>query len=180
MNFVTEKLDKKELLSSFDETISELLQALSSFNNEELNTIPFEGSWTAAQVTEHLLKSGIGITKILLGNTVVTERRVNENAESLEAIFIDPTEKAKSAESLWPSSENKEKGKLIDDFKAVMGGIRKVIASSDLSQTCLDFPFPTLGVLTRWEWGIFVICHTKKHIYQIKNIRESLEAATMI
>jgi hypothetical protein len=42
--------------------------------------------------------------------------------------------------------------------------------SMDLSLTCTDFPFPTLGEFTRWEWITFIIYHTKKHIFQIKNI----------
>lgn len=93
MNTTTEKLNKKELLASFTDTSSELLQSLSSFKDDELNIVPFAGSWTAGQVGEHLLKSGSGITQILLGNTQATERPQDEEVESIAAIFLDFTKK---------------------------------------------------------------------------------------
>jgi hypothetical protein len=175
MNITTQKLDKKELLSSFDDTITELVQALSLFSEEELNTIPFEGSWTAGQVGEHLLKSDYGITKLLLGNTQLSKRPIDEKVEFIESIFLDFTKKAISAKAIWPSDDDKEKEKLIGALKATMDDIRKTAGALDLSLLCMDFPFPTLGELTRWEWITFVICHTKKHIYQIKNIYKKIK-----
>lgn len=175
MNVETKELNKKELLASFDNTTSELLQTLSSFNEEEFNTVPFEGSWTAGQVAEHLLKSGSGITKLLSGNTKPTERPIDNNVEVIESIFLDFTKKAKSAEAIWPSDEPKEKEKLIGTLKATMEHIRETADSMDLSLACMDFPFPTLGEFTRWEWITFVICHTKKHIHQIKNIYKKIK-----
>lgn len=169
------ELNKNELLRSFNNTTAELLQALSLFNEEELNTIPFEGSWTAGQVGEHLLKSAPGITKIILGNTEPTKRRVDEKVKALESMFLDFTKKAISAKAIWPSDEPKEKEKLIGALKAIMEEIEKTAGEVDLSLTCMDFPFPTLGEMTRWEWINFVICHTKKHTWQIKNIYKSIK-----
>ena len=175
MNLTTQQLDKKELLSSFDDTTRELVQTLSLFDERELNTIPFEGSWTAGQVGEHLLKSGPGIAKLLSGNTQPAERPADEKVASIEAIFLDFTKKAKSAEAIWPSDEPKEKEKLISTLKETMDDIKLKAESMDLSLICLDFPFPTLGEFTRWEWITFVICHTKKHIFQIKNIYQKIK-----
>ena len=45
-----EKSDQDKLFYSVDNVTSELLALVSSFSDEELNQIPFEGSWTAAQV----------------------------------------------------------------------------------------------------------------------------------
>jgi uncharacterized protein YndB with AHSA1/START domain len=168
------ELNKNELLRSLKNTKVELLQALSLFNEEEFNTIPFEGSWTAGQVGEHLLKSAPGIIKILLGNTEPTTRPVDEKVKTLEFIFLDFTKKAKSSKSIWPSDDHKEKEKLIGDLKAIMEEIENTLLL-DLSPTCTDFPFPTLGEMTRWEWINFVMCHTKKHTWQIQNIYKSIK-----
>ena len=62
---ITEKLDTKELFISIDETTSELLKVLSSFNEHQINTVPFENSWTAAQVADHINKSNISMIKSL-------------------------------------------------------------------------------------------------------------------
>jgi len=53
----TEKLNTKELFESLEETTSELLKTISLFNEEEINTVPFENSWTAAQVADHVMQS---------------------------------------------------------------------------------------------------------------------------
>lgn len=169
------ELNKNELLRSLNNTTTELLQALSFFNEEELNTIPFEGSWTAGQVGEHLLKSAPGIIQILLGNTQPTTKPIDEKVKTLQFIFLDFSKKAKSAKAIWPSDDHKEKEKLIDALKAIMEEIENTSVSMDLSLTCMDFPFPTLGEMTRWEWINFVICHTKKHTWQIKNIYKSIK-----
>ncbi len=175
MNLITEELNKEELLTSFDNTTSELVQALSSLTEKELNRIPFDGSWTAGQVGEHLLLSGAGITKLLTGNTHTIKRPANEKVELIESIFLDFSKKAKSAKTICPSDEPKEKEKLIRALKETMDEIRKTADAIDLSLSCKDFPFPTLGEFTRWEWINFVICHTKKHIHQIKHISKSLQ-----
>jgi len=175
MNIVTKELNKKELLSSLDETSEELLQTLSLFSETELNMVPFEGSWTAGQVGEHLLKSNPGIAKIISGNIQLTERPADEKVEFLKSIFLDFTKKAISAKSIWPSDLPKEKHKLISDLNETMDDIKLKAESMDLSLTCTDFPFPTLGEFTRWEWITFIIYHTKKHVFQIKNIYKKIK-----
>lgn len=175
MNIATKELNKKELLSSLEDTTNEMVQALSLFDETELNTIPFEGSWTAGQVGEHLLMSNPGIAKIISGNTQPAERPADEKVETIESIFLDFTKKAISAKAIWPSDEPKEKEKLIAALKATMDDIKLKAESMDLSLICLDFPFPTLGEFTRLEWITFVICHTKKHIFQVKNIYKKIK-----
>jgi len=175
MNIASKELNKKELLSSLEDTTRELVESLSLFNETELNMVPFEGRWTAGQVGEHLLMSNPGIAKIISGNTQPTERPADENVESLKSIFLDFSKKAISAKAIWPSDMPKEKEKLISGLKETMDGIRLKADSMDLSLTCLDFPFPTLGEFTRWEWVTFIIYHTKKHIYQVKNIYNKIK-----
>lgn len=174
METTTAKQNKQELLFSFDEIISELIQLISSCDEQELNTIPFEGSWTAGQVGEHLLKSGFLINLILKGNTRTAERPIAENVKLLEDIFLDFSRKSKAAEGVRPSDAPKEKKSLVENVKAKMDEIRQVAEAKDLSVICTNFPFPSIGDLTRWEWINMIILHTKRHVYQLKNIRRTL------
>ena len=64
----------KEILSELDATLKKLYDVLSSFNQETINTVPFEGSWTAAQVGEHLRKSYDGVVQLLKGKNIPTVR----------------------------------------------------------------------------------------------------------
>ncbi len=62
---VTEKSETKELFEALDKTTMELLQLISSCSQKQINTIPVEDSWTAAQVAEHIRKSNDSIAKAL-------------------------------------------------------------------------------------------------------------------
>jgi hypothetical protein len=92
----------------------------------------------------------------------------------IESIFLDFSKKAQSAKSLWPSEEDKNKKALISDFQSMMEQLKRTASETDITLTCLDFPFPTLGNFTRYEWMVFVICHTKKHTHQIETIHRSI------
>lgn len=174
MEKTIDTIQTRELFASFEDTTTQLINSLSLFSEKEINRIPFEGSWTAAQVGEHLLKSGKGILNVLTGQTEPAKRNPVEHIVALESIFLDFTKKAQSAKSLWPSEEDKNKEELISGLQSMMEHIKRTTSETDITLTCLDFPFPGIGTLTRYEWVVFVICHTKKHIYQIQNIHRSI------
>lgn len=174
MNKTTDAMDTSQLLNSFEETTARLIDSLSLFTEKEINMIPFEGSWTAAQVGEHLLKSGKGIINVFTGKTEATERNPLEQVAMIESIFLDFTKKAQAAKPLWPSEEDKNKKELISALQSMMEQLKSTASETDITLTCLDFPFPTLGNFTRYEWMVFVICHTKKHTHQIETIHRSI------
>ena len=125
MNKTTDAINTRQLLDSFEETTSRLIDSLSLFSEKEINLIPFEGSWTAAQVGEHLLKSGKGIINVLTGKTEATGRNPLEKVAMIESIFLDFTKKAQSAKSLWPSEEDKNKKALISDLQSMMEQLKR-------------------------------------------------------
>lgn len=171
-----EKINEKELFSSFDEASSELIKYLSSFNEEEINTVPFEGSWSAAQVAEHLTKSAKGIKSILSGKVENARRPANTHIEALNSIFLNYSTKSKSAQPLLPSDEPKDKQEVIHKMQTVMDDFKQKAEQVDLSLVCLDFDFPSIGPLTAGEWVHMVTVHTKRHTFQIKNILKALNA----
>ena len=86
------------------ETINKLLQTISSFPEEKFNTVPFYGSWTAAQVSDHILKSASGIQKMLSTNTKPTTRQPHEKIEAIKSMFLDFNTKMKSHEFVLPEN----------------------------------------------------------------------------
>ena len=108
----------EELINELDKTTKELLDTIDSFSQEQFNTIPFEGSWTAAQVAEHLWKSESGIPQVVEGTSrPTTERQGDEKMEVIKSVFLDFTSKYASPEFILPSNERKEKGDLLKAFK---------------------------------------------------------------
>jgi hypothetical protein len=166
------------IAKAFDETSEDLLQTVSSFSEEEFNEIPFDGSWTAAQVADHLRKSLKGTGKILYGEVRQTERKLDENVEGLKSIFLNFDIKFKSAESILPSEKPLGKPFIYQNLKEASEVISKAINTLDLSFTC-PVPFPKMGELTRYEWISLATFHIQRHIRQLKNIKEHLEAASV-
>jgi hypothetical protein len=157
----------KEILTEFEGVTRELLQLISSFDQKQINTIPFEGSWTASQVAEHLFKSDSLIAKTLYTPAKSTEREYDENIRSLKETFLDFDTKLTSPDFIIPAVGNYNKETVLNHLKNTRTKIKNAITTLDLSETS---PATVLGELTRLELIHFVIYHTQRHIHQLKNI----------
>ena len=153
-------------------TATALIRTLSSFSEEEINLVPFEGSWTPGQVGEHIYKSVSGAAQVLQGSVAPTKRNPGEKIKSIEDLFLDFSQKFKSPEFIIPSDEPHDKKLLLKCLTLTFDEIGDYIKKQDQSLTCLDFAFPGFGELTRMEWNHFIVVHTQRHIYQLKNIAE--------
>lgn len=162
-----------ELLNRFDTATGKLMQQLSSLNEEQLNAVPFEGSWTAGQLGNHLYKS-YNIMDVLNGNMAETDRDPVAKLAEIEKTFKDFTIKMKSPEMVLPTTKHIEKEHLLSSLKERIEPQREAIKTMDLSKTCLDAEIPGGGPFTRQEWLGFNTIHTERHNHQLKNIIEYL------
>lgn len=167
---------KEKLITEFEETTRDLFATLSLFTQEEFNQIPFEGSWTGGQVAEHLFKSESNIPKVLTGNSKETERDPFEKAGVIRTAFLDYTIKLQSPEFILPSNDSTDKEFFINRFEGTRKELRNLIETKDLYRTFTDFPFPQIGEFTGWEWICFAVCHSMRHIRQMKIISEKLKS----
>ena len=165
-----------ELLIKLHETTEGFLEAISLFTQEQFNIIPFEGSWTAAQVTEHIFKAEVGIPQIWQGNAKPTERAVDQNVPMISKIFLDFENKMKSPEFIVPSpagviQDREERYQAMEKNRTE---IEKLAAGIDLSLTYTDFALPNMGALTGQEWVVFLTVHSFRHMHQLRNIHKAL------
>lgn len=142
---------RKEMKIEFRTVAQKLTQLISSLDEEQLNTIPFEGSGTAGQVAEHLIKSNGGFAKLLFGLVKETERATDKLLEPIKKSFLDFTIKMDSPASVLPTKSRYKKEDLLNAFEDTKTTIGRAIQSLDLSQTCIDFEIPETGFLTRTE-----------------------------
>ena len=170
-----EKNYKDEILSGLAETSDDLFKTLNLFTQDHFNKIPFEDSWTAAQVADHILKSETGIPVVLQGKTKHAVREPDEKVEQIKSIFLNYDLKMKSPDSVLPSNEHQDKEEISARLKANREEIVRLAGSLNLENVFYDFEFPTIGELTGIEWLTFIICHTKRHTHQMKNIAEKLD-----
>ncbi len=159
-----------EALTTVETTLDELRRTLRSFDRNAINTIPFEGSWTAGQVMDHILKSGFGITKTLKGNAKPTERNPAEKVEQVRSIFLNFDTKMKAPDFIIPSDGPHEQQEQLAAIEKLRGRYAEIIQSSELSETCTDFELPNIGEFTRLEWIYFFAYHTQRHTHQLKKI----------
>ena len=162
-----------KLLNRFNLATTKLMQQLSSLSEEQLNTVPFEGSWTAGQVGNHLYKS-YNVMDILNGNMEETDRNPGAKLAEIDKTFKDFSIKMKSPEFIVPTTKYIEKEPLLSSLQERIEQQRQAIKTMDLSKTCLDAEIPGGGSFTRQEWLGFNTIHTERHNVQLRNIIKTL------
>jgi hypothetical protein len=156
-------------------TKAELLGVISQFDEKNINTIPFEGSWTSGQVAEHVLKSAAAMAGALNGPAEPAGRNPEQHIQLLSQVFLNFDHKLNSPDFIIPSNEPKEKQKLVNALEETFDSIVLTAASGNLDLICIGFEMPTLGTLSRKEIIWFTIVHTQRHIHQLKNIAKHFE-----
>jgi hypothetical protein len=161
---------KEQLLKETQDTFSDLYKTSRLFINEQIDAVPFEGSWTPGQVMEHMLKAVAGIPSICMGATQPAQRPQDEKTEAIKNLFLDFSIKFKSPDFIEPTETQHDKNQLLAEFKKTEQAFSDMIIGQDLAQLCLDFDLPGFGQLTRYELLHFGLIHTQRHIRQLNNI----------
>lgn len=159
--------ERKEIQGEFEAAAEEFLQIISSLSEEQINTIPFEGSWTAAQVAEHVIKANTGIVSALKQEGKIADRNKSERAEELKKLFLDFTTKLQSPDFVLPTQNTYQKETLIADFRLASEQLIDAVKIANLSEIVKD---SALGDLTKYEMLYFVTVHTQRHVHQLKGI----------
>ena len=165
----------EKVISDFEKITREFQGVLSTFTQEQINEIPFEGSWTPGKVGRHVYKALVNMPRTLQGPVTETERKPDELVEPIDKIFLDFTIRLHSPAFIIPEDKDYDKLELVDGFQEKIREIVDTAKPLDLSATT-GFELPKFGRLTRLELIHFAGVHTQRHIRQLKKIREHLTA----
>ncbi len=160
----------KEIINQLEIALNDTLQLLSSFNEKEINTIPFEGSWTAAQVCQHLYKSENGMDALFYAPAQPADRDPEERAASLKEMFLNFEIKMKSPDFILPEEKEYEKAELEKSLTKTKDKIIEAAQKVDLAEIA---PLPEQNPLngsTKLELVHFLTYHTMRHNHQLRNI----------
>lgn len=164
-----------KLLNDYQKAVGEFIQTLSKFTQEEINTVPFKGSWTAGQVARHILKSIGGMPELLMyGEVKKTERAPDANVKVLDDTFLDFETKLKSPDFVLPENVTYNKEELVNSLKDTKQKTIEAAKGKDFTLTSYAFEMPVMGFLTLYELLHFAQIHTIRHNRQLKNIHEKL------
>lgn len=170
---------KNEILSYINRNHSDLLRLINKIDQEDINRIPFEGSWTAGQLLRHIIKSNSGFVSLMNGPVKDLEeveqengqpRKQDDKVEIIESTFSNFELKTKSPDFVVPEEMQYEKETLLNSLVKINNDLNAAILVRQLDKLCIGFEIPVLGYLTRLESLSFVISHTRRHIRQLKNI----------
>ncbi|MEO8413452.1 MAG: DinB family protein [Ginsengibacter sp.] len=155
----------KELFSSLDEAWSELLTNVVSTDATIINSVPFEDSWTIAQIATHVTKSNKAIVQGLNMEGTPAERNPEEEVPNLKKTFLDFTVKFKSPEFIVPEKRDYDEAAVMDTLKKSIEQLQDIRTKVNLTAI---ITLPILGEVTKLELLHFVLYHTQRHIHQLK------------
>ena len=164
---LAEKLNIDALNKSIELTTSCLLEMVDEFSQEDINKIPFEKSWTAAQVAEHVIRSNIGIVKTLRQSGKAVSRPVDEGVQRLKNLFLNFENKLQSPQFILPTRDIYDKEWVISHLKNSILELKQITTAVNHYEA---IDHPVFGEITKHELLHFVIYHTQRHIHQLTNI----------
>ncbi|OXA78584.1 DinB superfamily protein [Flavobacterium aquidurense] len=161
---------KTTLQTNIVETFKNLSEIHSKFSETELNTVPYEGSWTAGQTTQHILKACSGYAALFLGKTEETTRTPDLYIKDIEALFLNFNIKMNAPDYLLPEIIDYNKGEQTLELLNKEADLLTLSAIHDLTLTCLDSQVPGFEKFTILEWLSFALIHTQRHTHQLNEI----------
>jgi hypothetical protein len=152
------------LKTSYRQLASDYIAILKELTNEQINQSPINGGWSAGQLISHTTKANQSSFLTIPG--VVSNRNIGEKIPELEKTFLDFNTKMKSPNFILPDDKTFTKEECINKIKECFHSLESALNQSKLDEILIT----PLGALTKWEMANFVIYHSKRHLYQLKNI----------
>jgi len=168
---VTIQSGKDEIIPAVVVVAMQVVGFIRSLDEEKLNTVPYKGSWTPAQLVRHLLKSVSGIGPLIEKPAKPAERDPGERILQLKQNFLDITKTMQSPEFIVPEKMHYNKESLISEFEAALAPLTK-LKDINLNELITGLP---LGPITKLEIVHFILYHMQRHLIQMKRITEALK-----
>jgi uncharacterized protein YndB with AHSA1/START domain len=169
---ITDKSDKKEIITAINVIAIQMAGFVMPLNDEQLNSIPYKNSWTAAQLIRHIIKSITGMTKAIGKGAKPANRDITKRIIELKQTFLDITRTMQSPDEIVPEQKNYIKNPLINELQDCLKQLKEAASRADVSELAEGLP---LGPITKLEILHFVLYHTQRHLYQMKKIADALK-----
>jgi len=168
----TEALDTTEILAATSDAISQITDLMSAVDEDKVNTVPYEGSWTTPQLLRHVTKSINGMTRAMQMEAKPAKRDPSERIDELKKIFLDFSKKLTQPDFIVPEERIYEKQSSIEELNKSFSRFKESAAGANLDDLIEGLP---LGPITKLEIIHFVLYHTQRHLHQMKKICEALK-----
>lgn len=168
---IISQLNTTDLLSSLADTESALTELVSLFSQQQVNMIPFENSWTAGQLADHIIKVNASASRSLLKEGILASRSADDKSPEFEKWLLNFEKKYAVPDFVKPSDNTYNKETIIGDLKKSFEQLKQAGNAQNLSEM---INHPSFGEVTKFEMIEFVKFHTQRHIHQLKKIAQAL------
>ncbi|MDQ6904930.1 MAG: DinB family protein [Bacteroidota bacterium] len=165
-------VNTKQLFLSLDETWADLLHLIKSTDETSVNLVPFEGSWTAAQLVRHVTKSNKAIAQGLQMDGTPAKRNPEEGVAKIKDMFLDFEAKYQSPEFIVPENIHFERERI---NSALQKSIEQLEQNRNNVELTEMITLPIFGEVTKLELLYFVLYHTQRHNHQLRKILKALK-----
>jgi len=157
-----------ELHEEFKKVKAAYTELFNELDTQQVNKIPYQGSWTAAQVLEHITKSIADAPKVLGTPTEPMQRDPQEKIEGLRKTFLDFSTKMKSPAFIEPSEVFHDKETTLANFNNNFEALIKITPSANDNDVVKNTPF---GDISKLELLHFFLFHSQRHLHQLQNMK---------
>ncbi|MCW3123391.1 MAG: DinB family protein [Flavipsychrobacter sp.] len=165
-----------DLRTEISSTFDDMINTFSAFSQSQVDTVPFEGSWTAGQVAEHVTRSLKNLPIFLGENVEPTTRQYDEHCTRIRTMFSNYEHKMKSPDFIVPTETRHDTQAMLDTMQFQKAQMLEAASLPDLTVTCKTREMTHIGYMTRFEWLTFYLAHTQRHTHQMKNILATVTA----
>jgi DinB superfamily len=169
---ITETSTKEEILTAVGEAVSDMGGLMASIDESQVNTVPYEDSWTAGQLFSHVTKSINGMAGAMQKESALAERDPAERIAGLQKAFLDFSTKMKSPDFIIPDDGPYQKQATILGLTESFEKMKESTNKANLNELLFGLP---LGEITKLELLHFVLYHTQRHLNQMKKITDALQ-----
>jgi hypothetical protein len=164
-------MEKQNVLNSINDTAGQIESYVTPLNEDRLNTVPYQNSWTAAQLLRHLVKSTEFMTDGLQTPGKPADRDPGARIPELRKVFEDRTNRLQSPDAIVPETRHYQKDESIAEWRDAFQSFNIAATAADPAVLVEDLP---LGPVTKWEIINFVQIHLQRHLIQMQKITAAL------
>ena len=164
-------INTEQLFTALDDTWNELIIRVSD-NSYAANEIPFDGSWTIAQLATHITKSNKAITQGMYMNGKPADRDPEAGVPDLKKMFLDFERKFPSPDFIVPEERDYIREDVISSLTNSINNLKDDRSNQNLFEV---INMKIFGEVTKLELLHFVLYHTQRHVHQLKNIQKAFK-----
>ncbi|MFC0271150.1 DinB family protein [Metabacillus herbersteinensis] len=162
------------MIAALQSIREEVLNEISDIPQESINERENEEKWSIGQVLDHLQRTERVVTQSV--KYILTKGKECEVTDKPLEIIVDRSRKVTAPENIAPTNEPVDKLKAItlleESRRDLLNFLETLPEDTNLKNKAMKHPF--VGDLSTQQWIEFIGYHERRHLYQLREIKEAI------